>query len=341
MIETLKALCSLVGVSSHEEAVRNYIAETACPYADEIRSDAIGNLIVFKRGKKATGQKFLMAAHMDEVGLIIRAITEEGYLKFLPVGAIDRRVLIGRKVLVGEKQLPGIIGLKAYHLVGKEEEKTVPKLREFYIDIGARSKAEAEALVSPGDVAGYAREFLPFGNGYVRTPALDDRVGCAVMLELLKTELPFDCTFVFSAQEEVGTRGAFGAAFAIKPEFALVFEGTTAADIPSMEAHKQVCSPGKGPVIPFMDAGTISDRALFELMRDVAEKNGIAWQMKEYIAGGTDAAAIQRSRCGVRVVALSAAVRYLHTASSVLSVADYEQIIRLSALFLEAVADEL
>lgn len=338
-MKTLRALCDIAAVSSCEAELREYIAAEAGPHADQMETDSMGNLIVFKKGKKSTGNRLMLAAHMDEVGLIIRAITEDGYLKFLPVGGIDRRVLVGKKVRVGAAQLPGIIGLKAYHLVSREEEKRIPKLKEFYIDIGAGSREEAEKMVTLGEVAAFEREFLEFGNGLIRTPALDDRIGCAVMLTLLKEALPLDCNFVFTVQEEVGTRGAFGAAFRLKPEIALVLEGTTAADLPDLEAHRRVCAPGRGPVIPFMDGATVYDRGLFELLRGLAEQNGVPWQTKEYIAGGTDAGTIQRSREGVRVAGLSAAVRYLHAPSSVAAVADYEALIALTRHVLDALAE--
>ena len=180
---------------------------------------------------------------------------------------------------------------------------------------------------------------VEFGHGFLKAKALDDRIGCAVMMELMREPLPVDCTFVFTAQEEVGTRGAFGAAFSMTPDLALVLEGTTAADLPDMDARQRVCAPGKGPVIPFMDGGTVYDRGLFELLRDLAQKNGIPWQTKEFISGGTDAGAIQRSKDGVRVGAISAAVRYLHTPSSVASMEDCRNILALSRLFLAAAAD--
>ena len=339
LIDTLKTLCALPGVSSCEDTVRNYIKKEIAPYAESIRVDTMGNLIAGKRGEKKGNKSLMLAAHMDEVGLMIHTITDEGYLKFSPVGGIDRRVLIGKRVLVGEKTIPGIIGLKAYHLTTAEEEKKVPKLREFYIDIGAKDGDDAKALVKPGDVAVFDSDVLEFGSGFLKAKAIDDRIGCAVMIELFKRSLPIDCTFVFTVQEEVGTRGAFGAAFSVKPDIALVLEGTTAADLPDMPAHQKVCAPGNGPVIPYMDGGTVYDRELFHLLRSLAEKHGIPWQTKEYISGGTDARTIQRSREGVRVAAISAAVRYLHTPSSVASIADFEHILSLAEHFITAVAE--
>lgn len=341
MLELLKELCRLNGVSGAEDPVRNFIQTQAQPYADSLRSDALGNLIVFKRGKKSTGNKLLLAAHMDEVGVIVTRITEEGFLKFDFVGGVDRRVAIGKPVVLGENEIPGLIGLKAIHLVSREEEEKVPKTDALYIDIGAKDREEAEKLVPPGTYGSFVGPPQEFGQGFLKAKAIDDRIGCAIMLELLKEDLPLDVTFAFTAQEEVGTRGAFGTAFSVSPEVALVLETTTAADLPGVEGARRVCAPGKGPVISYMDGATIYDRDLFENLRRLAEEHGIPWQTKEYIAGGNDARTIQRSRSGVRVAALSAAVRYLHAPATVCSLADFENMWKLTRLFLADQAAQL
>ena len=341
MLELLKELCRLNGVSGAEDPVRNFIQTQAQPYADSLRSDALGNLIVFKRGKKSTGNKLLLTAHMDEVGVIVTRITEEGFLKFDFVGGVDRRVAIGKPVVLGENEIPGLIGLKSIHLVSSEEEKKVPKTDALYIDIGAKDREEAEKLVPPGTYGSFVGPPQEFGQGFLKAKAIDDRIGCAIMLELLKEDLPLDVTFAFTAQEEVGTRGAFGTAFSVSPEVALVLETTTAADLPGVEGARRVCAPGKGPVISYMDGATIYDRDLFENLRRLAEDHGIPWQTKEYIAGGNDARTIQRSRSGVRVAALSAAVRYLHAPATVGSLADFENMWKLTRLFLADQAAQL
>ena len=340
MVNTLKTLCMLSGVSSFEDEVRSYIKGRVAPYADSIRVDAMGNLIVFKKGAKSTGNKLMLCAHMDEVGLIIRAITEDGYLKFSCVGGIDRRVLLGKRVAVGDQKLTGIIGLKAIHMTTLEERKRVPKLEEYYIDIGAKDKEEAEKLVNIGDCGVFVSDAVEFGNGMLKAKAIDDRVGCAILVKLLEEELPMDCTFVFNVQEEVGTRGAFGSAFSVTPEIAMVLEGTTAADNPALDEHCQVCWPGKGPVISWMDGSAVYDRDLFEMLRDLADQNNVPWQMKHYLAGGTDAGAIQRTKEGVRVTGISAAVRYLHAPSSVASISDVEHMLTLARLFIRALAEK-
>ncbi len=338
MLSLVKELCLLNGVSSGEDEVRAFIREKAAPYAEAMRTDALGNLIVFKKGAKATGNKLMLTAHMDEVGFIVNDITEDGYLKFAPVGGIDPRVVIGKRVSVGLGRVQGAIGLKAYHLVSAEEEKNVPKFEDMYIDIGARDRADAEAAVALGALVSFESDAVEFGCGMFKAKAIDDRVGCSVMLKLLEEELPMDCTFVFSTQEEVGTRGAFGAAFSVTPEIALVLEGTTAADLPGTDSHRQVAVPGRGPVLSFMDGGTVYDRELFELMRELGEKHQIPWQLKSGISGGNDASAVQRTKEGVRVAAMSVAVRYLHAPSSVACVQDFDHMHALARKWIEAVA---
>lgn len=334
MLELLKQLCLLNGVSGDEGEVRAFLRAQAEPYADSIRTDALGNLIVFKQGAKATGNRLLLAAHMDEVGLIITHVTDEGFLKFGFVGGVDRRIAIGKPVVLGPDRVPGIISLKAIHLTDKAELKKVPKTDSLYIDIGAGSREEALEKVPLGTYGSFVSQPEEFGDGFFKARAIDDRIGCAIMLELLKEELPLDVTFAFTAQEEVGTRGAFGAAFSVTPQVALVLETTTAADLPGVDSHRRVCAPGKGPVISYMDGSTIYDRGLFEDLRRLAEDNGIPWQTKEYIAGGNDARTIQRTKQGVRVAAMSAATRYLHAPSSVASVADFKNMLELTRLFL-------
>ena len=341
MLEELKTLCRLSGVSSREDQVRDYIRTQAQPWADEIRIDALGNLIVTKRGAKSAPGHLMLAAHMDEVGLMVDRIHEDGTLGFQFVGGVNRQVVIGKKIYLGENRVPAVVGMKPIHLTTAKERKEVPKTDKLYLDIGCTSKEDAEALISLGDVGVFSDDIVEFGRGLLKAKAIDDRVGCAVLLDLLRQELPMDVTFVFTVQEEVGTRGAFGAAFSVKPKVALVVEGTTAADLPGLEGGERVCSVGKGPVLPYMDGGTIYDRELFLILRRLAEEHQIPWQTKEYLSGGTDGRAIQRSRSGVRVAGLAAAVRYLHAPSSVASVSDYEAMIQLARLFIDAVAREV
>ena len=339
MIHLLKELCLLNGVSGDEDEVRRYLVNRVKSHASHFHADAIGNLIAFKKGNKSTGNKVMLCAHMDEVGIIVTRITDEGFLKFDFVGGVDRRVAIGKPVVIGHNKVPGVIGLKAIHLTTREERKKAPKTESLYIDIGAKDREAAEKLVELGDYGAFVCQPEEFGDGLFKARAIDDRVGCAIMLKLLEEDLPLDVTFAFTAQEEVGTRGAFGAAFSVTPEIALVLEGTTAADTPALEPDRQVCWPGRGPVLAWMDGGSIYDRELFELLRALAVENGVPWQIKHYLSGGTDAKAVQRTKAGVRVAGISAAVRYLHAPSSVCSISDAEQMLTLARLFLRAIAE--
>jgi len=335
MLELVKELCTLDGVSSFEDQVREYIKKRVAPYADEMYEDVMGNLIVHKKGSVKPVEKIMFAAHMDEVGLIIKSITDEGFLRFGTVGGIDTRVMIGKRVLIGEKNIPGIIGIKAVHLMGKEERKSVPKITDMYIDIGAKDKEDAQKVVEIGDYAVFDSDPVEFGDGFLKARAIDDRVGCATMIRLIEQGPEVDAWYAFTVQEEVGTRGSGPAAFAIEPGIAIILEGTTAGDMPGTEPHRKVCAPGKGPVLPFMDNSAIYDKGIHNLLIKIAEDNGIMWQTKEYVSGGTDAGTIQRTRAGTKVGAISAAVRYIHSPSCVASIKDFEAIYNIASEFLK------
>lgn len=340
MLDTVKTLCMLSGVSGAENEVRDYLLERVLPLADEIQTDAMGNLMVFKRGACRPKQKLMLCAHMDEVGIIITGIEDNGYLRFDFVGGVDRRVVLGKRVFIGKERIPGVIGVKAIHLVDKEEQKSVPKTESLYVDIGAVSAADAKKQVELGDRGVFEDSVIEFGDGFLKAKAIDDRFGCALMLKLLEEDLPCDTWFTFTVQEEVGCRGVHGAAFHLAPEVALVLEGTTAADLPMVEDNKKICCLGKGPVLTFMDKGTIYDPELRATLVRLAEENNIPWQTKQMIAGGTDASVVQRSREGVRTVIIAAAVRNIHSPASVASTEDMANALKLARLFLQEMAGE-
>lgn len=338
MLDLLKKLCAASGVSGDEREVREVILALAGPHADSIRTDAMGNLIVEKRGARGAKKRVMVCAHMDEVGVIATHITDDGYIKFACVGGIDRRVLIGTRVFFGAERIAGVIGSRAVHLMSASEREAVPKVEDMYIDIGAESREDAEKLVAIGDTATFSPVAHDFGDGYLAAKAIDDRLGCAAMLELLRDELPVDVTFVFTVQEEVGARGATAATFAVEPEVALVLESTTAADLPDVSEGKTVCKVGGGAVIPFMDGGTIYDRELWAALTSAATERGIAWQTKQYISGGTDAQVVQKSRAGVATIAVSAPVRNLHSPLCVGKTTDFDAVLACARLFLEMMA---
>lgn len=321
MLETLKTLCSLPGASGREDAVREYLVGRVKPHAD-YEVDALGNLLVHKKGAQRAKKKVMLAAHMDEVALIVTYITEDGYLKFSPVGGIDSRVLFGRGVFVGEKKLPGVIGSMPVHLLEKDDLKKIPDFEKLYIDIGASNAEEAAQVVRLGDIAYFDSVFVPFGERRIKAKALDDRAGCAVLLEMIESDLPYDLDFAFTVQEEVGLRGAGAAAYQLAPDYAIVVETTTAADIAGVQPHKRVCALGKGAVVSFMDRSTLYDRKLYDFAFSLAERKNIRCQTKTMVAGGNDAGAIHKSRGGVKTITVSVPCRYLHSPSCVIEEGD-------------------
>lgn len=338
MTELIRKLCALHGPSGCEDEVRDFIRRCGEPYADQIREDSMGNLLMFRKGKQTCAKKVMLAAHMDEVGLIVKGITEEGMLKFGFVGGVDPRVVIGRKVLFGKVQ--GIVGIKAVHLTTSSERKTMPKTSDLYIDIGASSKKEAEKKISLGAYGVFDSRCVEFGDGLLKAKAIDDRLGCAVLLKILQEQPEIDTWFAFTVQEEVGLRGARCAAFAINPDFCLVVESTTAADLADVPKHKRVCELRNGAVLPFMDRATIYDEELFTMLRDAAGEKHIPWQTKHMIAGGTDAGRIHLTRSGVRTCAVAAPVRYIHSPSCVASISDMEGVLSIARLFLEKIGEK-
>ncbi len=329
--ETLRALCELPGVSGSEQTVRDYILSEISDYAD-CHVDPLGNLIAQKKGKQRPKVRVMLDAHMDEVGLIITFIDEDGRLHFSSVGGIETAVLFQRRVRFGRHS--GVIGGKPIHLTEKEAAKKLPDPDSLTIDIGARNKAEAEGLVSVGDVGYLDGPFDTLGDDLLLARAIDDRAGCAVLIELIKQPAEYDFCAVFSVQEEVGARGARVAAFSLKPDAAIILEATTAADIADIPAEQQVCRLGDGPAVSFMDRSTLYDRAFY----DAAIKSGIPCQPKAAVAGGNNAGSVHLAGEGVRTLAISLPCRYLHSPSCVASRKDLENMRILARYMLDAIA---
>ncbi len=333
----LKDLCLINGTSGDEGAVRDFIIEQIKYYC-EYSVDALGSIIAFKKGRKTPAKKVSFNAHMDEVGFIVTGITEEGYLRFSTVGSIDSRVCIDRVVTVGNG-VKGVIGDKAFHLLSEDERKQCPSIDKLLIDIGATTKEEAEKAVSLGDFAYFDSDFREFGDGFIKCKALDDRIGCMLLIELIKSELEYDTYFCFNVQEEVGLRGSKCTSFAVQSDISIILESTTAADLDGVSGDKRVCVLKNGPVISFMDRRTIYDKELYKLAIDTAKENSIPAQTKTAIAGGNDAGAIQLSGKGSRVLAISLPSRYIHSASSVVNKLDIENTRKLIGKLLTKIYD--
>lgn len=331
MMELIKTLSTLPGVSGCEEAVRYEILnriEGHCIY----RVDALGNILAFKKGRRTPPQTRMFSAHMDEVGLIITYIEEDGLLRFATVGGIDSQVLTGKAVKIGD--MFGVIGTKAMHQKSAEERGQAALVAQMYIDIGATSRQDAMESVALGDRAVFTASFGEFGEGFLQGKALDDRAGCALLIKLIESELEYDTHFVFTVQEETGTVGATTAATQISPALAFIVETTTACDIPDTPNNRKVCELGLGPVLSFMDKGTVYDEKLYKQTLALAEAKKIRCQTKQGVFGGNESRAIQTSGCGVRVLAVSLPCRYLHSQSCVLQKSDImemEQLLKAMA----------
>ncbi len=326
MNKELSYLTSLFGASGSEGDVRQAVLNEIRPYCDRIEVDRLGNVIAFKQGAAEASFTLMLSAHMDEVALMVTHIDADGYLKFDTVGGIDARVLAGKHVVVGRRKIHGVIGVLAPHLSKKED---APKIEDFYIDIGAKNKEDAEKYTEIGDMVGFDTDYREFGENLVCAKALDDRAGCHILIELIKRDLPFDAYFAFTVMEEIGCFGAVTAAYGICPQYALVIEGTTANDIHCDKSSTSVCKLGGGPVVSFMDNSAIYDRDLFKLAFEAAKEADIPIQTKEAVSGGNESGTIQKSWNGCKVLAISVPCRYIHSPVSVASLKDIEDVLRL------------
>lgn len=338
MLEMIKELSLINGTSGREDKVREYIINQIKDYANSIDTDPLGNLIVFKKGKSTPKNKIMLDAHTDEVALIITAINDDGTLNFECVGGIDSRVILGKPVTVGKNAISGVIGVKPVHMVSQSERLNMPE--KMYIDIGAKDKQNAEESVSLGDCAYFNSEFVEFGDGYIKGKALDDRAGCAIMIDMIKSDLPYDMWFSFSAGEEVGFGTAGAAAYTVRPDYCIVVETTTAADLADVPENKQVCRLGNGGVISFMDRRTVYPKDLFDKAFEIAEKNGIKAQVKSAVAGGNNAGVIHQMAGGIKTITVSLPCRYLHSPSCVLKIEDITESAKLIRLLSGELAND-
>lgn len=336
-LELFKELSEAFGPPGGEAEVRQVLRRALGGAG--AREDALGNLLIVREGDPSAPLA-MVAAHMDEVALIVDYIEESGALRFKKVGGIDDRVLPSAWVRVGAGRLPGVIGAKPSHLLKGDERGEATPSDELYIDIGASSREEASQAVRPGDYACFMTEFELFGENKVRGKALDDRAGCYLAALMAMGPVRCTTTFAFTAQEEVGLRGAQAAAYRINPDFAVVLEATSCADMPDPQDRRRSTRMGKGPALTFQDAATIPHPGLLEKLVETAEREGIPYQWKETTAGGTDAGSIHKSRAGIPAVNISVPCRYLHTPCSVLDLEDLEHALRLVQAFLARIAAE-
>jgi putative aminopeptidase FrvX len=325
----LRELSEAVGVSGDEGDVRAILLDAVREHVDEVKVDALGNVLAFQRGTGRRRLRVMLAAHMDEVGLMVAGHDNDGFLRVRSVGGVDPRLLPGALLQVGSEHIPGVIGVKPIHLLKEEEGQRAPKIDDLVVDIGAQGKDEAKRLAPLGTYAAFATRFRELGPT-VTGKAFDDRVGCAVLVELLRGErFRFDVHAAFTVQEEVGLRGARVAAYAIEPDCAFALEGTIADDIPKDKDVSPTTELGQGPAITVMDRSFIADRRLVRLLTTTAEALGIPYQIKQPGIGGTDAGAIQPAREGVPSVTVAVPCRYIHGPAALMSLDDFDNTTRL------------
>lgn len=331
MLEFLKELTELKGVSGFEDDVREFIREKIKDKVDEVFVDRMGNLIALKKGSGG-GKRILLDAHMDEVGFMVTNINEDGTLSFSPVGGVDPRVVLGKKVIVG-KDVEGVIGYKAIH-IQRDGYLNTPKYHELKIDIGAKSKAEAEKVVKIGDQVTFATSYEEVGD-FVVAKALDDRCGCSVLMDLIHSEIntKHDVYFAFTVQEETGLRGPAILAEQLKADLAIAVETTTSGDDPELEKPLWSTHLGDGPAITFMHSGYVVSKFIFDKLVEVAKKRGIPFQYKMRTVGGTNAR--RYALTGIPAGVVSVPARYIHSPVSVIRKSDYENTVKLLKAFLE------
>ncbi|MBC7087283.1 MAG: M42 family metallopeptidase [Tissierellales bacterium] len=337
----LEKLTLANGVSGNEKEVRNLIYKEIIDFADYIKIDKIGNIIAYKKGKKKTDKKILFIAHMDEVGLIVTDIDENGFLKFSTVGGVDKRVLVSKTVKIGENKIPGVIGSKPIHLQKKSERNEAFELEDLYIDIGVDSRTDAEIKVNIGDYVAFDTKYEEFGNGCIKAKALDDRVGCSILIDLIKDEnIEYDFYVAFSVMEEIGLVGAGPVAFNVKPDICVIVEGTLCYEMPNLDSHLMPTRLGYGPAISLIDRHTLYDFELREKTVSLAKQHNIPYQYRKTSSGGNDAGEIQVSGEGAKVLALSVPTRNIHSSSSIIKKDDYFNTLSLIKYLIPSICKE-
>ncbi|MDO5851850.1 MAG: M42 family metallopeptidase [Methanobacteriaceae archaeon] len=340
----LKKLSETPGISGFEDKVRDLIKEELKDHADEIETDVMGNLIATKKGKPDQ-PSIMFASHMDEIGLMVSYIDQEGFLRFVKIGGINDQMLLNQEVFVETENgdIPGVIGSKPPHITKPSERNKVIPYTDMFIDIGAKDKEEAEKMVTIGDPIAFHQEFREYPNDLVMGKALDNRVGCAVMIEVMK-QAETDATIygVGTVQEEVGLKGAITSTYKLNPDYGIALDVTIAGDHPGVKEEEADAKAGAGPVIALADAsgrGLITSRYMKKLLTDSAKAAGVDYQLEVGDGGTTDAAEIRVIREGINTGLLSSAARYIHTPISMVNVKDVEDTVKIILELLKRISN--
>ncbi len=334
----LKALSEAPGPAGYETSIRETTMALWQPLVDEVHVDAMGNLIGIKRGTPPDGaprRAMMGAAHMDEIGLMVQHIDDDGFLKVVPVGGWYGQTLLAQRVLISTRdggRIPGVVGSKPPHMMDAEDRKRVVKIKEMFIDCGAAGADEAAALgVEVGAPITIDRELLPLGNGLITGKALDNRAGCVMMISALKIlkrkKVRATIQAVGTVQEEVGLKGARTSAYGLSPDVAIATDVTIPGDHPGLTKNDSRIAVGKGPSITIIDAagrGVIARRPVVRWLRETADKAAIPYQLEVGNGGNTDATAINITKAGIPCTVVTVPARYIHSPVEVLSLADLE-----------------
>lgn len=324
----LKKLTESFGPSGFEGEIRQVIYEEVKSYTDKISTDALGSLIV-ETNPAADGPRILLAAHMDEVGLVVVHIEDNGLLRFRALGGVDARILVAKVVYIGAAKIVGVIGAKAIHLQEPDERTRPLTEHQLYIDIGAASRSEAEACVQIGDPVVFATKYEEIGANRAKAKAFDDRVGCAVLVETIKKQFALPLTFAFTVQEETGLRGAGPVAFRCKPDLAIIVEGTVCNDVADTPTHAEATTLGAGPALSVVDGKTIAHAKFREFIQQVGKEAGIPTQLRRTVGGANDAGVIHLTEMGIISAAISVPTRYIHSPAQMIHLHDYKNAVLL------------
>ncbi|WP_461207758.1 M42 family metallopeptidase [Clostridium sp. DL1XJH146] len=322
----LKELDRASSPSGYEGQVRKLVKNEAAKYCDDLVVDRMGNIIAHKKGE---GIKIALTTNIDEIGFIINTINEDGTLKFFTLGNIDKRVIPGKKIFIGKNKIPGIIGIKPIHLQTKEERGKIYPIEELFIDIGTYSKKQTEKIISVGDYAVFATNYNLFGDKLIKGKAVGNRIGCSILLDILKENYHCDLYGIFNTQGEVGMRGAFTSSYKIKPDIVISIGPIWSNDIPGVNSDNYVSELKKGPTLIVIDSYDIYDIETIEILKTLSEKNNINIQSiserDEKLYPNTFAV----SGRGCRTVKIGIPCRYLNSPNSICSYDDYENTVIL------------
>lgn len=325
-LKLLERLCNACAVSGDEGEVRKIVLEQVTPHADDVRVDALGNVLVTKRGTARNRLKVLLASHMDEIGFMVVEEARDGYYRFEEVGSVDESAAVGKRVFIGRKRIPAVIGIEPIHFLEEEDLKKKVKLEQLRFDVGA-----AGAEIHVGDFAAYATRFRRSGNS-IFAKAIDDRIGVATLIELLKhAPKNIDLLLAFTVQEEVGLRGAGVAAHALAPDISIAVDSTPARDLPNPKGENVTYNSrlGMGPAIYVANASMVDDARLVRHFEQTAQKARIPYQIRQPGGGGTDAGSMHQQLTGIPSLSISVPGRYAHTPVGLCRVDDWQNTLRL------------